>query len=474
VIEAVGDIGTVEAERMEAIEFRQPAGVENDPGPTIDRIETTAGGFNGAAPMFVNTIRDLIVEANFHADVTFREPMFAPSGPLSGSRVLIGLGLLPDAALRFPAGGLSERVVVNASDDTGVWDGIVTVGDPFDPVAPGTTLGGAGYAVASAELGAGSVGVVPYALHDEDCVPPNHGAPVIATRLGTGGVQPFSFEVRYYGELTWVDTDAPPADDPAGCLSPFRDNYLQEPFTLERRPRFAGGAFGTWRELQGNQFGVRFGAKPTSADSSPAAAVDRAEFIVTICEGTFNGYQYRLTPNIGSQTETLTCVIGEGFPSNISASAEPFVFITGPIGPGTDVEDACSTDFDGDGMTATSDLLLLLAGYGLPVDNAGQLGDADGDGLVGTSDLLALLSVFGCPCTGCDGDPLPPPPGMLGSGALSEPLSTSTSGADAYAGLATRAEYIAWLGTLTDAELNQHIADLLGVEVWWAETSDDE
>ena len=52
----------------------------------------------------------------------------------------------------------------------------------------------------------------------------------------------------------------------------------------------------------------------------------------------------------------------------------------------------CLPDLDGSGDVGTTDLLLLLASWGM-----GGPPDFDGNGIVGTSDLLILLSRWG-PC----------------------------------------------------------------------------
>ena len=49
----------------------------------------------------------------------------------------------------------------------------------------------------------------------------------------------------------------------------------------------------------------------------------------------------------------------------------------------------CPTDFDADGVTGSSDLASLLAGWGTPAT------DLDGDGSTGSSDLAVLLAAWG-------------------------------------------------------------------------------
>ena len=55
----------------------------------------------------------------------------------------------------------------------------------------------------------------------------------------------------------------------------------------------------------------------------------------------------------------------------------------------------CAEDLDGDGVVATSDVMLMLSEFGC---EEGCALDVDGDGSVGISDVLALLSRFGDAC----------------------------------------------------------------------------
>ena len=60
--------------------------------------------------------------------------------------------------------------------------------------------------------------------------------------------------------------------------------------------------------------------------------------------------------------------------------------------PPQDLCPSCPWDLDGNGLVGTSDLLMLLARWGVA---AGNPADFDGDGFVGTSDLLKLLANWG-------------------------------------------------------------------------------
>ena len=55
----------------------------------------------------------------------------------------------------------------------------------------------------------------------------------------------------------------------------------------------------------------------------------------------------------------------------------------------------CSEDLDGDGVIATSDVILILTEFGCSANCAFDL---DGDGTVGVSDVLSVLSRFGEIC----------------------------------------------------------------------------
>lgn len=56
----------------------------------------------------------------------------------------------------------------------------------------------------------------------------------------------------------------------------------------------------------------------------------------------------------------------------------------------------CLGDLNGDGVITTSDLLLLLSGFGTSVSGPPDL---NGDTVVGTGDLLIFLGVFGGDCS---------------------------------------------------------------------------
>jgi hypothetical protein len=58
-------------------------------------------------------------------------------------------------------------------------------------------------------------------------------------------------------------------------------------------------------------------------------------------------------------------------------------------------EEGCKWDFDGDGYVGTSDLLMLLTGYGCESNCAHDL---DGDDQTNTSDMLELLTKYGTYC----------------------------------------------------------------------------
>lgn len=55
----------------------------------------------------------------------------------------------------------------------------------------------------------------------------------------------------------------------------------------------------------------------------------------------------------------------------------------------------CPADLNGDGVITTSDLLLVLSGFGA---QASGPPDFNGDGWVASADLLSFLSVFGGDC----------------------------------------------------------------------------
>lgn len=88
------------------------------------------------------------------------------------------------------AAGLRGHVIVNARHAVGLWTGEVRVNG-----APLAHVNGV-YGALSATLGGGGVGLAPFRLHAQDCVPP-HGSAFV------GGVPGGRIVLRFYGPVRW-------------------------------------------------------------------------------------------------------------------------------------------------------------------------------------------------------------------------------------------------------------------------------
>lgn len=154
---------------------------------------TTPTGTNEGAGIDVNG--DLSGNVQFLSSGT-RTKDFLIKGSLTGT--IRFASLQPD---------LNTQIIVNAANGTGVWGSngkvlfgsasspyiVMSPSDPSDPLylAPN-------YNATSAQLGGGSIGVVPFALHDNACSPvnpPNGGA---STQIP---MDPGSVSLEFYGPI---------------------------------------------------------------------------------------------------------------------------------------------------------------------------------------------------------------------------------------------------------------------------------
>jgi hypothetical protein len=171
-------------------------------GGQIQRITTTAsqGAFIGSISTdhmdYVGSgdISGFSINGDLDADVTFTRYAGAPALSIGGSfpagRTFgIGEGLASGRTISF--GSLGGQLILNASNPTppNVWSGTVSVNNSALSSQPD-------YTNTSASIGGGSIGLVPYHLHDEDCVPAN----------GWVGGTPLDSVIRleWYGPLDWT------------------------------------------------------------------------------------------------------------------------------------------------------------------------------------------------------------------------------------------------------------------------------
>lgn len=163
------------------------------------------------------------VAGNLNADVTFRYTMSDEDGPALPAAINIGGELPANKTIRVglsmeggntgvggikvnAAGGLKGQVMVNAQNGnpaTYPWLGDVTVGSTLlDPGATGSTPY---YPTLSSTLGGGAVGLVPFNLHKQDCLPIHDaGACSYPSRVWTscgGGAARDTLILRHYGPI---------------------------------------------------------------------------------------------------------------------------------------------------------------------------------------------------------------------------------------------------------------------------------
>ncbi|MBN8645079.1 MAG: hypothetical protein J0L61_07545 [Planctomycetes bacterium] len=167
---------------------------------------------------------------------------------------------------------------------------------------------------------------------------------------------------------------------------------------------------------------------------------------------------------------SLRCDLGMTQFSDVSADTYTFIV------------DACAQgDANADAVTNTADLVILLGRFGSSVTGCTADADFDRNGIVNTADLSILLGGFGQECPACS-----PPTLELESGATTPAASLVAGGmfasvASAPAGVSTMVAatppgpvlaemgfvsleaYTAYLGSLTESQFWQHIAEVLGV-----------
>jgi len=147
----------------------------------------------------------IFVAGDLDADIEFTSSLGA------GRRIVVGGSFADGRTIELPASGLLGQITFNNADSAGDWDGLVVVGS--------NVLSFAGYPTTAATLGGGSVGLSPFALHDESCDPVSGGNvdalsddPFNARHYGpvdfTGSGDPVLVERRVIGTSTWTDQTA--------------------------------------------------------------------------------------------------------------------------------------------------------------------------------------------------------------------------------------------------------------------------
>jgi hypothetical protein len=153
--------------------------------PSFNYLETFAGNFEGSLTMAdwgsVLGTRGLLVAGDLAADVVIA-------------------GSLPSGINISAGGNITNQISINAAGGSSTWVGTVS--------ANGSGLMSPPYYTdTSSHIGGGSVGLVPFHLHDSDCDPPPSSAacePTFSTRAwpaGFGGGTRQTIILRHYGPV---------------------------------------------------------------------------------------------------------------------------------------------------------------------------------------------------------------------------------------------------------------------------------
>jgi hypothetical protein len=168
------------------------------------RLNTVVGDFHGSlkchdleSPL---SLSGLSIAGDLDANVTVTEDVKDPivADSLSAGRLIkIGDSLQAPGGggdtgnITLAAGGLEGQIIINSDNGGGTWTGAVTIGS--------TTLSGPYYTNLSSTLGGGAVGLAPFHLHDEDCVPANGSTQAIGMMT--------TIALRHYGPVQWTSGD---------------------------------------------------------------------------------------------------------------------------------------------------------------------------------------------------------------------------------------------------------------------------
>lgn len=253
----------------------------------------------------------------------------------------------PAQYIQTPAHGLGGQIIVNADGVAGgLWTSPVRVGPNGHPQQ--VILNSPGYSQTASQLGGGSVGLVPFKLHDESCQPTNGATVQLAPNA-----PPFSVELRHYGPVNWSGAS---------------------PVTIERRPAATQNPFT---------------ALPLSNFALSRSSGNRSIMISSIegLPGFQPGWQYRIRP-----TAQLLCDISTAPPAVSPAPGVAWdgdYLLTIHLPP-------CDGDVIPDGFVNINDLLSVINFWGVtnPVFPAP---DIDQDGFVNINDLLIVINHWG-PC----------------------------------------------------------------------------
>lgn len=239
---------------------------------------------------------------------------------------------------------LGGQIVVNANNSGGTWNDFIRVLSDGVPSLYNLFDSGDGvYPVASASLGGGSVGLVPYSLNRKDTSPPGDGA---HTPLDEAPTATSPIQFWHYGPVGMEQGVGPPltilrvSQEDSSSVFEVSDCFSYEP-----------------------------GSDPRTILASPT-------------NGMANGFEYFFFNAPGVLKCSIDGLLGP------DVSAYPTYSIC--------VGNTCAWDIDSDGTATFTDLNILLDKWGLSC----QAGDIDNNGTVDFGDLNTLLEYWGMQCPG--------------------------------------------------------------------------
>ena len=171
----------------------------------VREIVTTAGSFVGSLTTFAMQgtalgVPTIDIAGDLDADIdvaTIKRPVNIGGAIKAGRTLMIREDLKEEAPLRiFASGGLVGRIIINADDAVqDGWQGTVKIGPGGTPI---TLSPAPNYTQLSSALGGGTVGLVPFNCHLQDCEPAYSGSnhPVLTSA-------PSTITLRHYGTVTW-------------------------------------------------------------------------------------------------------------------------------------------------------------------------------------------------------------------------------------------------------------------------------
>lgn len=270
------------------------------------------------------------------------------SGLLGGIRfwtefkgeIVIGQSFVNAWGIELPPNGLTGQITFNADGEgDGAWTSPVYIGPVDDPETP--VLDGPDYDASALDLGGGSIGLVPFALHETSCSPVNGGVLYIEQPRSLEGLK-----LRHYGPVKMAGADV---------------------VRLSRRPIGDSGPF-----------------EPFTATIALDVDNDDANTLVLgptgLAAALSQAYEYQIEPG-----PDLRC---DAVQSPAVKWAQPYRFTV------EFVEAQCPADLNGDAMVNSDDLFELLGDWGA----SNSAADLDASGLVNADDLFLLLGQWGsCP-----------------------------------------------------------------------------